>query len=46
MLAWAINFHEYDVSPDGQKFLIGTLVGDTKAQPPNVILNWTADLKK
>jgi Tol biopolymer transport system component len=40
------NFHEYDVSPDGQRFLIGTLVGDTKAQPPTVILNWTANLKR
>ena len=39
-------FHEYDVSPDGQRFLIGTLIGDTKAAPPTVILNWTADLKK
>ncbi|MFL6228183.1 MAG: protein kinase domain-containing protein [Pyrinomonadaceae bacterium] len=39
-------FHEYDVSPDGQKFIIGTLIGDTKAQPPTVILNWTADLKR
>ncbi len=39
-------YHEYDVSPDGQRFLIGTLIGDTKAQPPTVILNWTADLKK
>jgi Tol biopolymer transport system component len=40
------NFHEYDVSPDGQRFLIGTLVGDTKAQPPTVILNWTAEIKR
>jgi len=39
-------YHEYDVSPDGQKFLIGTLIGDTKAAPPTVILNWTAMLKK
>ncbi len=39
-------FHEYDVSPDGQRFLIGTLIGDSKAQSPTVILNWTADLKK
>ncbi len=39
-------FREYDVSPDGQKFLIGTLIGDTKAQPPTVILNWAADLKQ
>jgi Tol biopolymer transport system component len=37
--------HEYDVSPDGQRFLIGTLIGESKA-PPAVILNWMADLKK
>jgi hypothetical protein len=46
MMAWALGFHEYDVSPDGQRFLIGTLVGDTKAQPPTVILNWMAEIKK
>jgi hypothetical protein len=38
--------HEYDVTPDGQRFLVGTLVGEPKAPPPMVILNWTADLKK
>jgi len=46
MLGLTGNFHEYDVSPDGQRFLIGTLIGETKAAPPTVILNWTADLKK
>jgi serine/threonine protein kinase len=46
MLAWTSSFHEYDVSPDGQRFLIGTLIGDTKAAPPTVILNWAADLKR
>ncbi len=46
MLAWVTNFHEFDVSPDGQRFLIGTLIGDTKAAPPTVILNWTAELRK
>ena len=39
-------FHEYDVSPDGQRFLVGTLIGDSKAAPPTVIMNWTALLKK
>ena len=39
-------FHEYDVSHDGQRFLIGTLVGDTKTPPPTLILNWPALLKK
>ena len=46
MMAWALGFHEYDVSPDGQRFLIGTLIGDTKAAAPTMILNWTAALKK
>jgi Tol biopolymer transport system component len=38
--------HEFDVSPDGQRVLIGTLVGEPTAPPPTVILNWTAALKK
>jgi Tol biopolymer transport system component len=46
MLAWTTNFHEFDVSPDGQRFLIGTLSGEPTAPPPTVILNWTAALKK
>jgi serine/threonine protein kinase len=46
MLARSRLFHEYDVTADGQRFLIGTLIGESKATPPTVILNWTADLKK
>jgi eukaryotic-like serine/threonine-protein kinase len=46
MLAWTTNFHEFDVSPDGQQFLIGTLSGEPTASPPTVILNWTAAFKK
>ena len=46
MLASLGNTHEFDVSPDGQRFLIGTLVGEPTAPPPTVILNWTAALKK
>ena len=38
--------HEFDVAPDGQRFLIGTLVGDSKAPPPTVILNWPALVRK
>lgn len=46
-LSLEVNFqHEYDVSPDGQRFLIGTRIGDTHAQLPIMILNWTALLKK
>jgi serine/threonine protein kinase len=35
-----------NVSPDGQRFLLGTLTGERKAAPPTVILNWSAALKK
>ena len=45
MLAWVGNFNELDVTPDGQRFLIGTLIGDSKAPPPMVILNWPSLLK-
>jgi Tol biopolymer transport system component len=46
MMGWITNFHEFDVSPDGQRFLIGTLIGATTAPSPAVILNWQAYLKK
>ena len=46
MQARARLFHEYDVTADGQRFLIGTLIGESKAAPPKVILNWAADLKR
>jgi Tol biopolymer transport system component len=35
---------EYDVTADGQRFLIGTQVGEPS--PVSVILNWTEGLKK
>ncbi len=46
MLADSGSFHEYDVSPDGEKFLIGTLIGEPTAPPPTVILNWPQLLRK
>jgi serine/threonine protein kinase len=39
-------FQEFDVAPDRQRFLIGTLIGEPKSAHPTVILNWTAALKK
>jgi eukaryotic-like serine/threonine-protein kinase len=38
--------HEFDVTPDGQRFIVGTLIGEPKAPPPMVILNWAAELNK
>jgi len=46
MLAESNVFHEFDVSADGQRFLVGSLIGDTKSPRPTIILNWEAALKK
>jgi eukaryotic-like serine/threonine-protein kinase len=37
---------EYDVTRDGQRFLVNTQVRDPETQPMSVILNWSAQLKK
>jgi hypothetical protein len=36
----------YDVTKDGQRFLINTQVKNADTHPMSVILNWGADLKK
>lgn len=46
MLGLFGSTHEFDISPDGQRFMIGTLLGEPTAPPPTVILNWTAALTK
>jgi Tol biopolymer transport system component len=37
---------DYDVSPDGQRFLVGTVVGNAQSTPVTIVLNWPAGLKK
>jgi len=39
-------FREIAVTPDRQRFPVGTLIGEPKSANPTVILNWTAALKK
>ena len=34
------------ISPDGQRFLNGTALGDARDTPATIILNWTAGLGK
>ena len=36
----------YDVTPDGQRFVINAAVGDTTPAPIIVILNWTIGLPR
>ena len=46
-LATGQIWHQYDVSTDGQRFLVNTLVEQGASAPPvTVVLNWTAGLNK
>jgi len=40
------GFSDYDVTADGQRFLVNTLVEQSARSPVTVVMNWTADLKK
>jgi Tol biopolymer transport system component len=42
----ALDVFSYDVSGDGQRFLVNTKVDEPGAAPVSVILNWTAALQK
>ena len=42
----AMDFFSYDVSQDGQKFLVNTKVESTNTAPLSVILNWRAEVEK
>jgi hypothetical protein len=37
---------QYDVTPDGQRFLLNVDVSDVNAAPLTVVLDWTAALQK
>jgi hypothetical protein len=36
----------YDVFPDGKKFLTNTVTTEETQAPLNLVLNWTAELKR
>ena len=38
--------YQYDVTADGQRFLVNTSVEQKVSSPITVVLNWTAGLKK
>ena len=41
------NYYDYDVTADGKRFLINTVVGGAASAPPlTVVTNWTAAFKK
>jgi hypothetical protein len=42
----AQDVFSYDVSADGQRFLIITKVDEANAAPLSVFLNWTSQIEK
>jgi serine/threonine protein kinase len=42
----AMDFFSYDITADGQKFLVNTKVETGTSAPLSVILNWQADIEK
>jgi hypothetical protein len=42
----SFDLFSYDVSPDGQRFLVATKIDETNAVPVSVVLNWTSALEK
>ena len=42
----AMDFYSYDVTADGQKFLVNTKVDASNSAPLSVILNWFSEMEK
>jgi eukaryotic-like serine/threonine-protein kinase len=42
----SLSKQQYDVSPDGQRFLINKIVGEPAVSPITIVTNWTKAMKK
>ena len=42
----AMDFFSYDVTADGQRFLVNTKLDTSNSAPLSVILNWSAEIEK
>lgn len=42
----AMDFFSYDVTPDGQKFLVNSKLDTPNSAPLSVILNWPSEMEK
>jgi serine/threonine protein kinase len=42
----AMDFFSYDVTSDGQRFLVNTRVDTSNSAPLSVILNWSSEMEK
>jgi hypothetical protein len=39
-----LDAYPYDVSPDGQRFVVNTVMDDATSTTITVVINWTAGL--
>jgi Tol biopolymer transport system component len=42
----SVTGRRYDVSPDGKRFLVNSVIGEVKATPMTLVQNWAAELEK
>jgi len=42
----SLDVFSYDVSGDGQRFLIATKVDEANAAPLSILLNWASEMEK
>jgi hypothetical protein len=42
----AMDFFSYDVTADGQRFLINTRLDQPNAAPLSIILNWASEMER
>ena len=41
-----LGSRQFDISPDGRRFLLATSLGDAGYTPMTVVVNWTGELKR
>jgi hypothetical protein len=41
-----LDAYSYDVSPDGRRFVVNTLIEETTSTAITLVLNWTGSLTK
>jgi hypothetical protein len=46
MFLTGAGMNQYDVTRDGSRFVIDSVITDESSAPLNLVQNWTAELKK
>ncbi len=46
MFLTAAGVNQYDVTRDGNRFVVDSVITDESSAPLHLVVNWTAELKK